>query len=58
MRNQRINIEKYAEKQLSFQERFMRDLAKQGINLKIHYSILTAKELLAEVKREAKLYCK
>lgn len=51
-------IEKYTEKQLDLQEKFMRALTEEGINLKVKYSILTAQEILAEVKREAKLYCK
>jgi hypothetical protein len=52
------SIEKYMEKQLELQENFMRDLALQGINLKVKYSILSAQEIISEVKREAKLFCK
>jgi hypothetical protein len=52
------SIEKYAEKQLELQTKFMRVLALQGVNLKVKYSILTAQEIILEVKRESRLFCK
>ncbi len=51
-------IEKVAEKELELQEKFFRELARQGINLRVKYSILSAQEILSEVKREQWLYCK
>jgi len=53
-----IKIEKYAEKQITLQEKFMRAKAIEGIIGVVRYSILTAQEILAEVKRESRLYCK
>ncbi len=52
------SIEEYTEKQLELQEKFMKALALQGVNLKVKYSILTAQEIISEVKRESRLYCK
>ena len=54
----RKTIQDYASKQLELQENFMRDLALQGINLKVKYSILSAQEIISEVKRESRLFCK
>jgi hypothetical protein len=54
----RIPIEKVAEKQLKLQSKFMEALAIAGIDLKVKYSIFSAQEIIAEVKREARLFCK
>lgn len=54
----RKTIAEYTEKQLDLQEKFMRDLALQGINLRVKYSILTAQEILSEIKRESRLFSK
>jgi hypothetical protein len=54
----RKTIQEYSNKQLELQEKFMRALALQGVNLKVKYSILSAQEILAEVKRERNLFCK
>jgi hypothetical protein len=54
----RKTIQDYASKQLELQEKFIRAFALQGINLKVKYSILTAQEIILEVKRESRLFCK
>jgi hypothetical protein len=52
----RIKLENYTEKQLELQSKFMQALALAGIDLKIKYNILSAQDILSEVKREAKLF--
>ena len=54
----RIKLENYTEKQLKLQSKFMQALALAGVDLRVKYSILTAQEILSEIKRESKLYCK
>lgn len=53
----RIPIEKVAEKQLELQEKFMQAAARAVVR-GFKYSILSAQDILAEVKRESKLFCK
>jgi Ser/Thr protein kinase RdoA (MazF antagonist) len=52
------SIAEYADKQLELQSKFIRALAHEGVNLKVKYSILSAQEILSEIKREARLFCK
>ena len=53
-----ISIEKYAEKELALQLKFMQALARAGINLAVKYSIISGKEIVNAVKREHRLFCK
>lgn len=46
------------EKQLELQKKFMQALSHAGIFLRVKYSIMTGKEILADVKKEARLFCK
>jgi hypothetical protein len=54
----RIKLENYTEKQLKLQSKFMQALALAGVDLRVKYSILSAQEIISEVKREARLFCK
>jgi hypothetical protein len=36
----------------------MQALALAGVDLRVKYSILSAQEIILEVKREARLFCK
>jgi Ser/Thr protein kinase RdoA (MazF antagonist) len=54
----RIKLENYTEKQLELQSKFMQALALAGVDLRVKYSILSAQEIISEVKREARLFCK
>jgi Ser/Thr protein kinase RdoA (MazF antagonist) len=54
----KIAIEKYAEKELSLQLKFMQAFAIAGIDLAVKYNILSGKEIVNAVKREHKLFCK
>jgi hypothetical protein len=54
----KLNLENYTEKQLSLQSKFMQALALAGIDLKVRYSIVSAQEILHELKKESNLFCK